>query len=160
MEKFSVPGSQFSGKLNILRGRRSQSFGHRSSTISFFGGTMGRCYRHLIAWQKAIKFVTQIHEVTRRFPSEERYGLANQLRRASVSVTSDIAEGQARLSQKEGHHFLSPARGSLVEIETQLLVARDLKYLHPTKIDALFAAADKLGRALSGLLASIKNRAA
>src|ERR1039458_1706562 len=93
-------------------------------------------------------------------PSEERYGITNQLWRASVSVPSDIAEGQARFSQKEGQHFLSPARGSLVEIETQLLIARDLKYLQPTKADALIAAADDLGRALNGLIASIKNRAA
>ena len=121
---------------------------------------MGRSYRDLIAWQKAMKFVTEICEVTRRFPSEERYGLANQLRRASVSVPSSIAERQARFSQKEFHHFLSQAPGSLVEIETQLLIARDLKYLQPTKADALIAAADDLGRALNGLIASIKNRAA
>jgi four helix bundle protein len=71
---------------------------------------MGRSYRDLIAWQKAMMFVTQIYEVTQRFPSEERYGLTNQLRRASVSVPSNIAEGQARFSQKEFHHFLSMAR--------------------------------------------------
>ena len=121
---------------------------------------MRRSYRDLIGWQKAIKFVTEIREVIQRFPSEERYGITNQLWRASVSVPSDIAEGQARFSQKEGQHFLSPARGSLVEIETQLLIARDLKYLQPTKADALIAAADDLGRALNGLIASIKNRAA
>src|SRR5882762_292182 len=95
-----------------------------------FGGSMGRSYRDLVAWQKAMKFVTAIYEVTQRFPSEERYGLTNQLRRASVSVPSNIAEGQARFSQKEFHHFLSQARGSLVEIETQLLIARNLKYLN------------------------------
>src|ERR1700686_2110288 len=94
-----------------------------------FGGSMGRSYRDLVAWQKAMKFVTAIYEVTQRFPSEERYGLTNQLRRASVSVPSNIAEGQARFSKKEFHHFLSLARGSLVEIETQLLIAENLRYL-------------------------------
>ena len=79
---------------------------------------MGRSYRELIAWQKAMKFVTEIYAATQRFPAEERYGLTNQLRRASVSVPSNIAEGQARFSQKEFHHFLSQERGSLVEIET------------------------------------------
>jgi len=121
---------------------------------------MGRSYRELIAWQKAMKFVIQVYEVTQRFPSEERYGLTNQLRRASVSVPSNIAEGQARFSQKEFHHFLSEARGSLVEIETQFLIARDLKYLQPSKADVLLAAADELGRVLNGLIASIKIRAA
>ena len=125
-----------------------------------FGGTMGRSYRDLIAWQKAMKFVTQIYEVTQQFPSEERYGLTNQLRRASVSVPSNIAEGQARFSQKEFHHFLSMARGSLVEIETQLLIARDLKYLQPAKSDTLLLAADELGRILNGLISSTKNHAA
>jgi len=94
---------------------------------------MGHSYRELIAWQKAMKLVTEIYEATQRFPSEERYGLTNQLRRASVSVPSNIAEGQARFSQKEFHHFLSQARGSLVEIETQLLIARALTYLQPAR---------------------------
>ncbi|MBZ5549813.1 MAG: four helix bundle protein [Acidobacteriia bacterium] len=121
---------------------------------------MGRTYRELVAWQKAMKFVTEIYAATQRFPSEERYGLTNQLRRAAVSIPSNIAEGQARFSQKEFHHFLSQARGSLVEIETQLLIARELKYLQPAKADSLLAAADELGRVLNGLIASIKNRAA
>ena len=94
---------------------------------------MGRSYRELIAWQKAMKLVTEIYEATQRFPSEERYGLTNQLRRASVSVPSNIAEGQARFSQKEFHHFLSQARGFLVEIETRLLIARALTYLQPRR---------------------------
>jgi len=121
---------------------------------------MGRSYRDLVEWQKAMKFVTAIYEVTQRFPSEERYSLTNQLRRASVSVPSNIAEGQARFSQKEFHHFLSMARGSLVEIETQLLIARNLKYVQPAKAEYLLATADELGRILNGLISSIKNRVA
>jgi four helix bundle protein len=121
---------------------------------------MGHSYRELIAWQKAMKFVTEIYEATQRFPGEERYGLSNQLRRASVSVPSNIAEGQARFSQKEFHHFLSQARGSLAEIETQILIAKSLKYIQPIKADAMLANADELGRVLNGLIASIKNRAA
>ena len=111
---------------------------------------MGRSYRELIAWQKAMKLVTEIYAVTQRFPSEERYGLTNQLRRAAVSVPSNIAEGQARFSQKEFHHFLSQARGSLVEIETQLLIAKDLKYIVPAKAEELLVRADELGRILNG----------
>jgi len=121
---------------------------------------MGRSYRELIAWQKAMKFVAEIYTVTQRFPSEERYGITSQLRRAAVSVPSNIAEGQARFSQKEFHHFLSQARGSLAEIETQLLIATDLKYIQPAKGEALLVLADELGRILNGLIASIKIRAA
>jgi len=121
---------------------------------------MGRSYRELIAWQKAMKFVTEIYRVTQEFPRSELYGLTSQLRRAAVSVPSNIAEGQARFSQKEFHHFLSHARGSLVEIETQVSIAKELSYLTSAKADTLLAQADEIGRILNGLLAAIKGRAA
>ena len=90
---------------------------------------MGESYRDLIAWRKAMQLVTDIYDATRSFPRDELYGLTNQLRRAAVSVPSNIAEGQARFSSKEFHHFLSLARGSLVEIETHLMIAENLGYL-------------------------------
>jgi len=121
---------------------------------------MGRSYRELIVWQKAMTFVTEIYRVTQDFPRSELYGLTSQLRRASVSVPSNIAEGQARFSQKEFHHFLSQARGSLAEIETQISIAKGLRYLSTAQTDALLAQADELGRILNGLLTAIKNRAA
>ncbi len=88
---------------------------------------MGDSYKDLIAWRKAMGLVTEIYRVTRTFPREEMYGLTNQLCRAAVSVPSNIAEGQARFSKKEFHHFLSHARGWLVEIETQLTIAENLE---------------------------------
>jgi four helix bundle protein len=83
--------------------------------------------------------------------------LSNQLRRAAVSVPSNIAEGQARYSPKEFHHFLSHARGSLVEIETQLTIAQNLGYLTPNRTQPLFEKASELGKVLNGLIASIKS---
>jgi len=121
---------------------------------------MGRTYRELIAWQKAMKLVTEIYVATHDFPRLELYGLTSQLRRAAVSVPSNIAEGQARFSHKKFHHFLSQARGSLVEIETQVLIAKELKYLSSAKADSLLGQADELGRILNGLLAAVKNRVA
>jgi len=120
---------------------------------------MGESYRDLIAWQKAIRLVTGIYETTRTFPRDELYGLTNQLRRAAVSVPSNIAEGQARFSRKEFHHFLSLARGSLVEIETQLIIAQNLNYLLPERCHLLLAETAELGRVLNGLIASIKRAA-
>ena len=117
---------------------------------------MGESYRDLIAWQKGVRFVTEIYGATRVFPRDELYGLTNQLRRAAVSVPSNIAEGQARFSRKEFHHFLSLARGSLVEIETQLTIAQNLGYLSPQQSQPLFIEAAGLGRVLNGLIASIK----
>ncbi|MGA7768478.1 MAG: four helix bundle protein [Candidatus Sulfotelmatobacter sp.] len=110
---------------------------------------MGESYRDLITWQKAMRLVTEINQATRLFPRDELYGLTNQLRRAAVSVPSNIAEGQARFSRKEFHHFLY-----LVEIETQLLIAQNLGYLSPKQSPPLLAEAAELGRLLNGLIAS------
>src|SRR5579864_9055186 len=92
-----------------------------------------RGYRDLKTWQEAMELVKGVYVATRHFPRDELYGLTSQLRRAAVSIPSNIAEGQARFSSKEFAHFLSQARGSLVEIETQILIAQDLGYLSATK---------------------------
>jgi four helix bundle protein len=119
---------------------------------------MGNSYRDLIAWRKAMDLITDIYRVTKAFPRDELYGLTNQLRRAAVSVpNSNIAEGQARFSRKEFHHFLSHARGSLVEIETQLMIAQNLEYLSPQQVRPLLDKASQLGRVLNGLIAAIKS---
>jgi four helix bundle protein len=117
---------------------------------------MGQSYRDLVAWQKAMKLVTEIYHGTQAFPPEERYGLSNQLRRAAVSVPSNIAEGQARFSRRDFHRFLSIARGSLVEIETQLQIAMNLGYLAQSEGERLMEAAAEIGKILNGLLASMK----
>jgi four helix bundle protein len=117
---------------------------------------MGDSYKDLIAWRKAMDLVTEVYRATGSFPRDEIYGLTNQLRRAAVSVPSNIAEGQARFSRKEFHHFLSLARGSLVEIETQLMIAQNLEYLTPQRVGALLDKAAELGKVLNGLIASIK----
>ena len=120
---------------------------------------MGKSYRELVAWQKAMLLVTEIYRATKTFPIEERYGLTNQLRRAAVSVPSNIAEGQARFSSRDFHRFLGIARGSLVEIETQVEIAKSLGYVTCAQTAALLRSTAELGRVLNGLLASIKTAA-
>ena len=90
---------------------------------------MGHSYRDLIVWQKAIAMVTDNYQSTQSFPRQETYGLTSQLRRSAVSVASNIAEGQGRLSKREFHHFLGVARGSLIEMETQVVIGENLGYL-------------------------------
>ncbi|MBI2678936.1 MAG: four helix bundle protein [Candidatus Koribacter versatilis] len=119
---------------------------------------MGQSYQELIAWQKAMVLVTDIYRATRTLPKEETYGLTSQIRRAAVSVPSNIAEGQARQSQKEFRQFLSHARGSLVEVETQFLIARNLGFLNELASKALLDSVAGLGRILNGLIASIRLR--
>jgi four helix bundle protein len=94
---------------------------------------VGYSYRDLIVWQKAKKFVIEIYRATEPFPQSELYGLTCQLRRAAVSVASNIAEGQGRATPGEFVNFLSNARGSLLEIATQLEISRDLGFLRDTR---------------------------
>jgi len=88
-----------------------------------------KSYRDLETWQVSMDLVAEVYRVTKLFPRDEIYGLTNQLRRAAVSVPSNIAEGQGRDSTKEFLHHLSMAHGSLCEVETQLLIAQGLEYL-------------------------------
>ena len=92
-----------------------------------------KTFRDLIVWQKAIQFATEIYKVTSSFPATEQYGLTNQLRRAIVSVSSNIAEGSKRGSKKDFTHFLRMAQGSCAEIETQIAIANNLEYLSKDK---------------------------
>src|SRR5713101_373268 len=90
---------------------------------------MGRSYKDLVAWQKSMDLVTATYRATAKFPKDELFGLTSQARRAAVSIPSNIAEGQGRLSEREFRYFLGQARGSLMELETQLQVAENLGYL-------------------------------
>src|SRR5579872_5585233 len=120
---------------------------------------MAGSYRNLVAWRKAMILVVQVYRATRTFPKDELYGLTSQLRRAAVSVPSNIAEGQARFSRREFHYFLSIARGSLVEIETQLCIAQNLGYLSTKQAQPLLTETAELGRILNGLIAAVRRAA-
>jgi len=102
--------------------------------------------------------VLKVYRSTQAFPKIETYGLTSQLRRAVVSVPSNIAEGQARLSTGEFKQFLGNARGSLMEVETQILIARDLGYLDQNQSDCLLSDTSEVGRILNGLLLSLPSR--
>jgi four helix bundle protein len=114
-----------------------------------------RSYRDLIAWRKSMELVFEVYRCTQTFPKSEIYGLVSQLRRAAVSVPSNIAEGQARLSTGEFRHFLGLARGSLMEVETQILIAQQLGYLELEKTELLLAISAEVGKVLNGLLTSL-----
>ena len=113
---------------------------------------MAHNYRDLIAWQKAKSLALDVYRCTRRFPKDEIYGLSSQMRRAAVSVPSNIAEGKGRYSQKEFVQFLYHARGSLLELETQLSIARDLDYIDRPLFESLESETEELGRILNGLI--------
>jgi four helix bundle protein len=119
---------------------------------------MAQHYKDLIAWQKAMDLVEEIYRITEQFPKREVYSLTDQIRRAAVSIPSNIAEGQAHYSKREFTHYLHHARGSLAELETQVRISLRLHYLPHTQADALLKQADELGRILSGLISSLKDK--
>ena len=98
---------------------------------------MGHSYRDLIVWQKAKSLAVHIYKNTESFPKSETYGLTSQVRRAAISVVSNIAEGQARLTSGEFQQFLGHSRGSLLELETQLEIACELRLLDAEAYEAL-----------------------
>ncbi|MBI2825273.1 MAG: four helix bundle protein [Planctomycetia bacterium] len=110
-----------------------------------------KSFRELIAWQKGMDLVEAVYLATRDFPKEETYGLRQQIRRAAVSIPSNIAEGQGRRSTREFLSFLSIALGSLRELGTQLLIAGRLRYLETSTCDALATQCGEVARILSGL---------
>jgi four helix bundle protein len=110
-----------------------------------------KSYRDLEVWQKSIVLARQVYDSTKNWPREEVYGLTNQVRRAAVSVPSNIAEGQGRASTREFIHYLSIARGSLYELETQLLLAQQLGYLASGTAENLLATAGDISRMISRL---------
>ena len=117
-----------------------------------------KSYRELIAWQKAMDLAEGVYMLTSAFPREERYGLTSQIPRSAVSVPSNIAEGQGRRSTREFQSFLSIARGSLCEMETQVLLAERLGYLKTCNGSGLLDQAAEVGRLINGLLKSLSQR--
>ena len=114
-----------------------------------------KSHRDLDVWNLSVEFVTEIYDLSRRFPEDEKFGLTSQIRRAAVSISSNIAEGAARGSRKEFMRFLYIALGSLAEIETQLLIATNLGYLIVNEgIDSQVV---KIRKMLLGLIRNLKS---
>jgi four helix bundle protein len=116
-----------------------------------------RSFHELTVWQRSIELSVQIYGLTRAFPKEEIFGLTSQLRRASVSVSSNIAEGQSRLTKGEFVHFLSMARGSNAEVRSQLILARRLEFGDDTLITRSEALATEISKMLNALIATLRS---
>jgi four helix bundle protein len=115
-------------------------------------------YRNLVVWQKAMTLVSSVYQMTRSFPDSERFGLTSQIQRAAVSIPSNIAEGQGRLATKEFRHFLGIARGSLKELETQILLAIDLGYMDEAKAAECLSLTDEIGRMVNALIKALERK--
>lgn len=113
-------------------------------------------YRKLIAYQKAKEVVKRTYKLLKKFPSEERYAMCDQLRRASISITSNIAEGVNRFSIKDKSHFIEIAYGSLMEVSSQFEIAEELGYISSEDRQNMDQLIEEDARLLSGLLNSYK----
>lgn len=114
-----------------------------------------RNYQELIVWQRAMDLVEEVYKASKGFPREEIYGLTSQIRKAAVSVPSNIAEGQGRRTTPDFLRHLSIAYGSLREVETQTLIADRLRYLGREKCQKIMSLAGEVGRLLNGLMSSL-----
>lgn len=117
-----------------------------------------RSYRDLEAWRLAIRLTKVVYRMSEHFPGDERFGLTSQIRRAAVSIASNIAEGWGRGSTSDYARFLRMARGSMYEVETQGQIALELGFVDKDKFDFFEQTIDEAGRVLAGLIRSIENK--
>jgi four helix bundle protein len=117
---------------------------------------MSGTYRDLEVWQSAMELAVRVYRLTALFPKEERYGLTSQMRRAAVSVPSNIAEGKGRSSDKELIQFLCHSRGSLFELETQLAIGEQLGYSTAEDCDRARSEISRIGQMINGLIRSVR----
>src|SRR5689334_5669737 len=120
---------------------------------------MSHSNKDLIVWQKARMLAGEIYRTSELFPKYEIYGLTSQIRRAAISVASNIAEGQGGLTKGEFQQFLGHSRGSLLELKTQLTIAMDLHYISPNELPSLESKTSEVNRLLNGLISSLRAKA-
>jgi len=118
-----------------------------------------KSFTDLDAWKEAHKLVIMVYKLTKSFPEDEKFGLTNQVRRAAVSITSNIAEGFSRNGKKEKTQFYYMALGSLTEVQNQLLIGRDLSYIDEKEFAEIATKTVVVSKLLNGLIKSAKNMA-
>ncbi|HLA95706.1 MAG TPA: four helix bundle protein [Pyrinomonadaceae bacterium] len=117
-----------------------------------------RPHEKLDVWKKAIEMVTLVYEITKQFPADERFGLTSQIRRAAVSIPANIAEGAARQTDKEFCQFLAISQGSSSELETELLIAKNLGYIQSDDYEHIYQEINTIARMLVGLSKTVRAR--
>lgn len=115
-----------------------------------------KTHQDLEVWQRGITFVTKIYHLTNKFPASEHYGLTTQIRRAAVSIPSNIAEGAARNTKKDFNHFLAITLGSVAELETQLIISKNLEFLNRNDFESLINELVTIRKMTIGLKKSLK----
>ena len=141
--------------MNQFTSLKLTSFRQDLTKVKAMGASKIRDYKDLLVWQKGIALAKEVYTVTRTFPPEEKFGLISQMRRAAVSVPSNIAEGQARNTRGEFIQFLSNAEGSLAELDTQTRISLELGFRPPERISRLLPQILELQKMLKSLRAKL-----
>ena len=115
-------------------------------------------YKDLLVWKKALSLVKTVYKVTQEFPKDEMWSLTSQVKRAAVSIASNIAEGSSKRSTREFIRFLNMSYGSLSELEAQLIIAHELEFINKGDLDAVLIPANEIGKMLNGLIRSLNNK--
>jgi four helix bundle protein len=115
-------------------------------------------YKDLEVWQKSINMVTMVYAMTKQFPKEELYTLTSQIRRSAISIPSNIAEGRGKRSTRDFMRFLNIAYGSAAELETQLIIGKNLGYVSPEQAEPLFQEVGRICRMLNGMLTGLEKK--
>lgn len=115
-----------------------------------------KSFTDLIVWQKSYKLCVEVYKISKEFPSQENFGLTSQIRRCSVSIPSNIAEGYARKNRKEYIQFLYTANGSLAELQTQLMLSKDIGYSKEKDFTSLYSLSQEVGRMLWKMIVGLK----
>ena len=126
--------------------------------MTSYGNPIEADYKDLLVWQKGLRLVKIVYRVTQDFPSDERFGLVSQMRRAAVSVPSNIAEGQSRRTPGEFVQFISHAGGSLAELETQTIISVDLGFVTSDNAEPILQAVEELQKMLNSLRQKLVTR--
>ena len=119
---------------------------------------MGQSFKDLVVWHRSIELTVDVYQLTSKFPESERFGITNQMRRASVSIASNIAEGYGRSTRGEYFQFLGYARGSCSELETQIVIAKKLGFGAAQNLESAESLCNDVGRLLGALMKSIRPR--
>ena len=117
---------------------------------------MGQSFRDLVVWQRAIQLTVDVYRLTAKFPETEKFGLTSQMRRAAVSIASNLSEGYGRSTKGEYIQFVGHARGSCSELETQIVIAKALGFGTPSDLDAAESLCNDVGCLLGGLMKSLR----
>jgi len=115
-------------------------------------------FKELTVWQKSVDLAADVYSLTKKFPSDERFGLVSQINRSAVSIPSNIAEGAGRNSRNEFNHFLGITIGSSFELETQLVISQKLNFLNSMQLETILKDVHDIQNMTYGLISSLKNR--